>query len=172
MADRRSATKHECPEETTARSTGGPGPVLDQEEVARLLYRDDHLTADGRLTPAALPTSDLLEPEREGLSVGRLVHLTAHDIRRLVAERERRAPANRFSGGGVAMTADVRNLRTRDGQRELCVVDDPREGFDAHALVRLANPGAYNRGSVRRLRERLIDLFSLRPARALLDLNR
>ncbi len=168
MVNGRSAGGRECPEEMTAQSVNGPGLVLDEEELGRFLYRDDHLTADGHLVPAALPTSDLLDPQRACLSVGRLGHLTAHGICRLVAEREQKTPANRFGGCGVAVTADVRNLRTPDGRRELCVVDDAADGFNAHALVRLANPGAYRRGSVKRLRGRLLDLFSFRPARALL----
>ena len=159
----------ECPEETAAQSVSGPGPVLDGEELGRFIYRDDHLMADGHLSPAALPTSDLLDPQRAGLSVGRLGHLTAHDIRLLVAEREQKAPTSRFGGCGVAVTVDLRNLRTRDGRRELCVVDDAVDGFSAHALVRLANPGAYGKGSVRRLRRRLLDLFRFRPSRALLE---
>ena len=64
--------------------------MLDEEELGRFLYRDDHLTTDGLLAPAALPTSDLLDPSREGLSVGRLFHLTAQDISRLAAEYEGR----------------------------------------------------------------------------------
>lgn len=169
MAGVGSATERECLEEATPRLAGGPGSVLDDEELCQFLYRDDYLSADGRLTPAALPTSDLLDPQREGLSVGRLAYLTARDIRSLVAEREQRASANQFSGGGVAITADFRRLRTHDGRRELCVVDDARDGFNAHALLRLATPGAYNKASVRRMRERLINLFRFRPARAFLD---
>ena len=150
----------DCPDEATARSVGGPGRVLDGEELGRFVFRDDHLTEDGRLTPAALPTSDLLDPQREGLSVGRLIHLTACDIRRLAAAHVHRAPTNRFRGFGVVATADVRNLRTQDGRRELCVVDDARPEFTAHALVQLANPGAYRKSSVRRLRRRLLDLLA------------
>ena len=169
MAGVGSANDRECPEETAARSMGGPGPVLDHEELCRFLYRVDHLSADGRFTPAALPTRDLLDPQRERLSVGRLTYLTAQDVGRMVSEREQRTSANQFSGGGVAVTADFRRLRTHDGRRELCVVDDSRDGFNAHALLRLANATAYNRASVRRLRERLINLFNFCPASALLD---
>ena len=170
MVNGRSASGRECPEEATAQSVSGLGPVLDGEELGRFLYRDDHLTADGYLTPAALPTNDLLDPRRAGISVGRLDHLTADDIRCLFVARERRTPPNGFRGCGVAVTANVRDLRADDGRRELCVVDDATDGFDAHALVRLANPGAYTKASVRRLRGRLLDLFSFRPAHALLDL--
>lgn len=159
----------ECPEEATARSEVGPGRVLDEEELGRFIYRDDHLTSDGQLTPTAVPTNDLLDPQREGLSVGRLLHLRADEIRRLITEREQRDPANRFRGCGVIVTENVRNLRTRDGQRELCVVDDARGGFDAHALVRLANPDAYGRASVRRVRKRLLDLLVFRPADAFVN---
>lgn len=51
--------------------------MLDCEELGRFLYRDDHLTPDGDVAPAALPTTDLLDPSREGLSLARLFHLTA-----------------------------------------------------------------------------------------------
>ena len=169
MVDARRSAGRECPEEGSARSVGAPGPVLDEEELGRFVYRDDHVMADGLLTPAALPTSDLLDPRREGLSMGRLDHMANPDIQRVVAERERKTPANRFIGCGVAVTAQVRNLKTRDGRRELCVVDDARDEFDAHALMRLANPGGYGKGSVRRLRERLIDRFRFRPASAFVE---
>ena len=169
MVDFRQSREHECPEEETARTCVGPGPVLDEEELGRFLYRDDHLTTDGLLAPAALPTSDLLDPSREGLSVGRLFHLTAQDISRLAAEYEGRRSVNSFSGCGVVLTASVGELLTHHGRRELCVVDDARDGFTAHALVRLADRSAYDRGSVRRLRRRLIELFTLRPSGALLD---
>ena len=169
MVHGRSVGESECPEETTVRSVGSPGPVLDEEELGRFLFRDDHLTADGDLTPAALPTSDLLDPQRAGISVGRLDHLNADDILGVVAARQRRTPTDKLHGCGVAVTAAVRCMRARDGRRELCVVDDALDGFEAHALVRLANPDAYTKGSVRRLRERLLDLFSFRPARVLLD---
>ena len=159
----------ECPEEKTARSCLSPGPVLDNEELGRFLYRDDHLTTDGLVAPAALPTTDLLDPSREGLSLGRLLYLTAQDIRRRAAEYEGRHSANRFSGLGVVPTARVRKLLTPHGRRELCVVDDARPEFRAHALVQLADRTAYNKASVRRLRRRLLDLVAFRPPRAFLD---
>ena len=157
MVDLPQFREPECPEEKTARSCLSSGPVLDHEELGRFLYRDDHLTTDGLVAPAALPTTDLLDLSREGLSLGRLFHLTAQDIRRRAAEYEGRHSANRFSGFGVVLTARVRHLLTPHGQRELCVVDDARRGFRAHALVQLADRNAYNRALVRRLRRRLLD---------------
>ena len=164
MVDLPAPRELECPEEKTARSSLSPGPVLDWEELGRFLYRDDHFTPDGDVAPAALPTTDLLDPSREGLSLGRLFHLTAQDIRCFGAEYEGRHPANRFYGLGVVLTASGRQLLTKHGRRELCVVDDARDGFPAHALVQLADRGAYNKSSVRRLRSRLLDLLTVRPA--------
>ena len=103
MVDLPQFREPECPEEKTARSCLSPGPVLDHEELGRFLYRDDHLTTDGLVAPAALPTTDLLDLSREGLSLGRLFHLTAQDIRRRAAEYEGRHSANRFSGLGAAL---------------------------------------------------------------------
>ena len=159
----------DCPEEMTARSCVGPGPVLGHEELGRFLYRPDHLAPDGLLAPAALPTRDLLEPTREGLSVGRLLHLTPQDIRSLAAQYEERDSANTLFGFGVVLTASVRELLADHGRRELCVVDDPRDGFPAHALLRLADRAAHTQGSVRRLRSRLIALFAFRSAAESLD---
>ena len=164
MVDHPASREPECPEEKAARSSFSPGPVLDSEELGRFLYRDDHLTPDGDVAPAALPTTDLLDPSREGLSLGRLFHLTPQDIRRLGADYEGRHPANRFFGFGVVVTASVRRLLTEHGRRALCVVDDARDGFPAHTLVQLEDRGAYTQGKLRRLRHRLLDLIEVRPA--------
>ena len=146
-----------------AQSHLSPGPVLDHEELGRFLYRPDHLTPDGKVTPAALPVKELLEPEQKGLSLGRLLHLTAQDIRRKAAEYEARDRDNRFWGFGVVRAVRVRELRTTQGRRELCVVDDALPEFEAHALLQLADRGAYNKGSVRRVRRQLLKLTAFRP---------
>ena len=158
-------TERECPEEAVARVPDGPGVVLDGEQIVRLVLRDEHWTADG-LTPAALPTSDLLEPEREGLSVNRLSHMTHEELNCIVGGYEKRDPRNKLCGCGVMSTSGVRELRA-DGLRVFCVVDDPRDGIDSHALVRLAGQARYSRGSVKRLRRRLIDLLTSFSAESL-----
>lgn len=168
MLDARRSRFRECADERAARSRGSPGRILDDEGLARFLYREEHVAPDGRLAPAAIPTSDLLEPQRECLSVARLQHLTAAGFRQLLADRQEKSTHNIFMGCGVALTADIRDLRSDDGRRELCVVDDAREGFAAHALLQLAHPEGYGRGSVRRLRKRLIDLLDLRSMREFL----
>lgn len=164
MVDLPASRELECPEEELARSSLSPGPVLDCEELGRFLYRHDHLTANGDVAPAALPVADLLDPSRDGLSFGRLSHLTASDIRSLGADYKARHPANTFHGFGVVLTARVRQLLTIHRRRELCVVDDAQDGFPAHALLQLSDRRAYNKGSVRRLRSRLLDLIAVRRA--------
>ena len=159
-------TERECPEEAVARVPDGPGVVLDGEQIVRLVLRDEHWTADGCLTPAALPTSDLLEPEREGLSVNRLSHMTHEELDRIVGGYEKRDPRNKLCGCGVVSASGVRKLRA-DGLRVFCVVDDPRDGIDSHALVRLAGQARYSKGSVKRLRRRLIDLLTSCSAESL-----
>ena len=157
---------HECPEEKAARGEDGPGVVLDGEELGLFVLQDDKLTADGELAPSAVPIADLLEPEREGLSVGRLRYLTREELHVLIEGYVRRNSANRFRGGGVTLTGGVRGLRGPDGRRCFCVVDDPREGYRSHALVRLADRAAYGKGTVRRVRRLLMDLLEFRPATA------
>ena len=152
-----------------AQSHLSPGPVLDHEELGRFLYRPEHLTPDGKVTPAAFPTKELLEPDQKGLSLGRLHHLSAQDIRRRAAEYEARARANRFFGLGVVRAARVRELRTPQGRRELCVVDDALPEFVAHALLQLADRGAYDKGSVRRVRQQLLELTAFRRRQDYLD---
>ena len=164
MVDLPTSRELECPEEKLAHSSLSPGPVLDCEQLGRFLYRNDHLTADGDVAPAALPITDLLDPSREGLSVGRLFHLTASDIRCLVADYEGRHPANTFYGFGVVLTARLRQLLSIHGRRALCVIDDAQDGFPAHALLQLSDRRAYDKGSVRRLRSRLLDLITVRRA--------
>ena len=159
-------TERECPEEAVARVSDGPGVVLDGEQIVRLVLREEHWTADGQLTPTALPTSDLLEPDREGLSVNRLSHMTREELNRIVGGYEKRDACNRLCGCGTVQVSGVRDLRA-DGLRLFCVVDDPQDGIESHALVRLADQAKYTRGSVRRLRKLLIDLLTFCSAESL-----
>ncbi len=116
---------------------------------------------DGHLAPAAFPIRDMMDAQRRGVSVARLDHMTSEDIQqRLVA------PARRFTGCAVTVTRLLRALRSPDGRRSICVVDDAQVGFDAHALVRLAYREGNDKASVRRLRERLLAQFECRVTMA------
>jgi len=46
--------------------------------------------------------------------------------------------------------------------RAFCVIDDGKSDFPAHALICLAERDAWTRGSVRRLRCKLLDVIVLR----------
>ena len=163
--------EHECPEEAAARSPNSPGAVLDEEPIARLVIQEDHWGPDHRcLAPSAVPTRDLLKAEREGLSVGRLDHLTRGELNQIVSGYKARNPGNELRGCGVAQASRVRGLRT-DGLRDFCIVDDPRDGINSHALVRLANRAEHNQASVRKLRKSLIELFAPHSAEWLCSLT-
>ena len=161
--------ERECPEEAAAQVPNGPGVVLDGERIVRLVLRDEHLLADGRLAPSAVPTDDLLVPNRKGLSVSRLPHLTHEELNHIIIGEYKNRDERKLHGCGVVLTSGVRGLRDCDGRRIFCVVDDPRDRNESHALIRLADQARYNRGSVRRARKRLMDLMTLCTAEALRD---
>ena len=152
----------ECSEENEQQSCHSPGTVGDEESLARVIWRGDHLAEDGELAPAAFPTQDFLDRSRGGLSVARLEHMMAHESQWLGALLGA-GSGKRLKGMAVAGTDDVRAIRT-DGARAFCVVDDGTADFRAHAAIRLARERRINRSSVRRVRHKLMQVFSFRPS--------
>ena len=132
--------------------------MQDDEALARFIYRDDHIGADGLLAPPALSVQDLLEPERRGLSVARSQHMTSDELIVRVKALQSDAQPARY---GKAQAAAVRAVTTAAVSRAFCVVDDGKSGFPAHALIRLDNPKAWTPSSVRRLRNRLLRVFAV-----------
>ena len=152
----------ECSEEKEQQSRHSPGTVGDGERLARLIWRSEHFGADGKLVPAAFPTQDFLDHSRGGLSLARLDHMTHTEIRRpdaLLGGGSGKA----LKGMAVAETTGVRAIRT-DGARAFCVVDDGTPAFRAHAAIRLAHQRGMSRSSVRRVRHKLMRVFSFRPS--------
>ena len=152
----------ECSEEQEQQSPHSPGTVRDEERLGRFIVRRDHLAEDGELAPAAFPVQDFLDHSRGGLSVARLDHMSAIDIRRravLVGS----GSANAVRGRAVAKTGPIRAIRT-DGGRVFCVVDDGKPDFGAHAATRLADERGISKSSVRRARNQLMRLFSFQPS--------
>ena len=152
----------ECSEEKEQQSRHSPGTVGDEERLARFILRNDHLAEDGELAPAAFPTQDFLDHSRGSLSVGRLDHMTPNEIRRPEALLGGDS-GKTLKGMAVAETTGVRAIRT-DGARAFCVVDDGTPSFHAHAAIRLAHQRGMSRSSVRRVRHKLMRVFSFRPS--------
>ena len=148
----------ECIEEDEQQSSHSPGTVRDEETLARFIWRSDHLAEDGELAPAAFPVQDFLDLSRGGLSVARLDHMTAVEIRRhaaLVGDGN----ATTARGRAVAETKDIRAIRANDA-RVFCVLDDGQPDFPAHAATRLADMRGVSRSSARRVRNLLMRVFS------------
>lgn len=69
-------------------------------------------------------------------------------------------------------TADVRNIeeiRQRDGQVRLTVVDDPLPEDPDHALIRLEPEGRCTKGEIRIMRNELLKKFEIAPASDITD---
>jgi hypothetical protein len=146
----------DCPAELEPQSDGSPGVVLHNESLARVLYRNDHVEHDtGQLKPGAFPVKHL----RQGLSLARLSHMSEAELQQRATEFERRNKDNKLAGVGVATTSQIRSLRDSSDRQALCVVDDAKPEFRAHALAVVRAPDEDD-ASLRALREHLIDFFS------------
>jgi hypothetical protein len=153
----------DCPAELEPQSDGSPGVVLQAERLARILYRADQVEYDtGQLKPGAFPVKHL----RQGLSLARLSHMSEAELQQHATEFEARNKDNKLAGVGVATTSQVRSLRDSSDRQALCVVDDAKPDFRAHALAALRSPDEDD-ASLRALREHLIDFFS--PAKSIAD---
>jgi hypothetical protein len=146
----------DCPAEREQQSEHSPGIVGNREQLARIVYHRDHLEAGtGRLTPGAIRISDL---EVRGLSLARLRHITAEELQLRGEEFAARRQENRLEGVGVATARQVRSLRDGEGRQALCVIDDGKPDFRAHAIaIRSADQ---DRPTLLKLRGALIDFFS------------
>ena len=149
---------NECHEELSAQSDSPYGMVTDSESLGRMIYRTDQIK-NGSLTPAAFPIKDLTDPNRGGMSVARLNHMSQQDRVAQIKTFESN-PENKIQGIAVAKTLEIRNLRSICGQRLFCVIDDAKTDFEAHALLRLENK---NMSAPRRARKTLMDLIQIHP---------
>ena len=70
-------------------------------------------------------------------------------------------PDNSFSGVVRAKTKAIRKLRTEQGFRSFCVIDDATPEFPAHALLRLDKGEEFTKSAVRRIRKPLLQIFEL-----------
>ena len=150
----------ECPEEKLSQSDSPFGVVANDENLGRLIYRNDWIDNDGKLTPAAIQINDLISPERRGVSVCRLDKINNGEIRFQI-DKIRSKPDNSFSGIARAKTKEIRNLRTEQGFRSFCVIDDATPEFPAHALLRLDKGEEFTKSAVRRIRKPLLQIFEL-----------
>ena len=82
------------------------------------------------------------------------------DIRSQI-DKIRSKPDNSFSGIARAKTKDIRNLRTEQGFRSFCVIDDATPEFPAHALLRFDKGEDITKSAVRKIRKPLLQILKL-----------
>lgn len=134
--------------------------VRDEERLCRVVHQVEAVVR-GVLGPAAFPVKDLCDPERGGISVIRINAVTASECRRLVRTAFDRPAGWTWLGTGAATCGRVRKI-LHEGVRAFCVVDAGKPGFEAHALIRLQDPGL-PRSTARRLRAGLMEVFRYYP---------
>lgn len=64
---------------------------------------------------------------------------------------------------------DIEEIRQRDGQVRLKVVDDPLPEAPDHALIRLEPEGQCTKGEIRIMRNELLKKFEIAPASDITD---
>lgn len=157
------------PENTERGIAASAAPVDDSERVARFGYRPEHFeNSSGNtdtplaLGPAAIPVSDLLSPERRGVSVFRIDKMTPKEL-----DTTRAGFAGRSESVAIrcfaAPTKSVREIRDEASARVFCVVDDETPESKFHALIRLSGTRAISHKTARRHRLALLNLFRHLP---------
>src|SRR5262249_2554844 len=152
------------------RCEASPGPIKGEEEIAYGLYSPELFDrTSGRLTPEAIKLDDLRGPggqhrdicgESTGISVCRLLSEKAKDeLENILLQIVSRKPSRVLEGYAKARISDVWQIGepTSDG-RTLQVLDDGREDYESHAVIRAA-PGL-GRGALRGPKRDLIALLN------------
>ncbi len=157
----------ECIEENSPQSNSQFGIVSNDEMLIRYIYLDNYLDSNGKLAASTMQIRDFMEPSRNGVSVSRLHHMRNEDVCSQInlIESKRDHP---IYGIAIANASRIRGLRTQQGRRVFCVIDDATPTNPAHALIRLEDRENARKSSVRKYRIKLLQLFEFRPRRKLL----
>ena len=158
---------NECPRELTKQSQHSPDPpgvVVDDEFVAKLVIAPQHIEpGTGQVRNALIQKDEL---ERQGTSVVRLQFSSEQEVGELAQKLTSRDARKSFCGIIKAAVSRIRELRSSEGTRTFCVIDDGLPGQPSHALI--FSSSALNGPNVRRAREDLLQLFGSQ-ARAPVD---
>ena len=105
-------------------SDHSPGPVVDDEHLARALYSPHHINrVTGEVKPASF--GDAL---KRGLSVDRMAHISAPDLQakiesKVARDKEQGRTNEGFYGVVTAKCEDLRACAMGDGRRSFCAYD-------------------------------------------------
>lgn len=147
--------------------------VTDQEQIARLLFQAQMIEShDGKLTPMAFPTQELLcEKGKNGVSVD-LCSLLGGDRDAVLFEKAKQIanPEKDRSMYGycIASAGQIRSIREALGSAQaLEIVPDPlhsnssnKSWGDAHALLRKLDDN-YTKANLRGVRGELMKILAL-----------
>ena len=138
--------------ETTAQSrmSRNPGPVGDEETLARMVFRPQHFN-EGRIDVKFITVRDLRE---SGCSVDRKEICGEDDIQRRGKARAN-PPQTEYVGYAQIKAGEVRRITDTDGASALCVWEQALPENAAHAVIKMAR-GDYAKGKIREIREKLM----------------
>lgn len=113
----------DCEEERESRGT--LGPVKDSEVLIRIVRSPQHINKKtGVLRPGLFPFSDL---GRKGLSLTRDGHFSREDFMNYASVVAEMKPGETLHGFRSTEAGSIRSLKNEEGNRSLCVVEDPEK---------------------------------------------
>ena len=133
-----------------------PGPVSDEEQLIRAVFKPDHVT-QGEVQPAAIPIQDL---NKRGFSVHRMSHVTPSFVTTEVNRMLTRPVGDEqreFQGVARFTARAVRSIRHK-GTQVFVVIDTGHSHNPGHASIYLLDSQVQESQS-RRMRNKLLPLL-------------
>lgn len=141
-------------------SHGKLGPVGDNERLARVAMHPTHFNKKGQVRPGVFPISHLMHT---GLSLTRVDKIDSAELVAVIGDIVRTAAAESADEVLVGLAEAIRSLLDKEGERCLCVKDDPvldqpdLRDNEAHAIV--ARSANQEEPEIRALRDALLTIF-------------
>ena len=147
-----------CQEEKTAysRKPGGPGPVADDEELARIILSAQ--ITNGKLQSSFMPLDHL----RDGWSFNRIYYAGEDNViehgKRLASSQ---GVIGELCGYAVIQAGNFRALRDRQNRQAFCILDDETDDAPSHAIAK--NSADQRKNELRGLRKKIFDTLRIMP---------
>lgn len=142
------------------------GPVADTERLARIVISPTHLRPSGGLKPSIFAVGQLSRKTSDGVSLTRLDVIEIARVREIADHIASYSPTTSLHGVIVGHAISIRSISNVDGQRALCVQDDPVAESEstlenpAHALTGTCDRAlSADDPEIERLRKKLLDQF-------------
>lgn len=129
------------------------GQVEDDETLARAIIAPHHLDDEGKPTPSAFDSAELMS---RGFSVLR-IEKVENSVLMAQAEQLAAAPGRSVAYFLVGETGAIRALRDSAGRRAFCVVDDEQPDQPNHVTV--MRSADQSKIEIKELRSHLMKIF-------------